>query len=85
MPELTENLIDTGNIVHSIKKLENAVTIIIDVYNHVENYRKDQNLAEYIADISSYEANQIKFKKQKLSFPRNYIINSNNHLRTLCR
>ncbi|GBO10552.1 hypothetical protein AVEN_71486-1 [Araneus ventricosus] len=73
MERLTEGFEVKDDLSRSIEKLEEVMTTLIKIYDRIENYQDQQNLANYIADISSVAASSINIKNQQL-------INSVNHL-----
>lgn len=59
MKQLTKTFKVKDNLARCVEKLEEAMTTLINVYDHIQDYQKQQNLANYIADISSITASNI--------------------------
>ena len=60
LQELPEKITDSHEVSYDIKKLETAMLLLIDEHNRIQDYRSEQDLAIYIADISSFTATNIK-------------------------
>ncbi|CAL1286293.1 unnamed protein product [Larinioides sclopetarius] len=69
----TEGFKIKDDLSRSIEKLNEVMTTLINVYDRIQNYQDQQNLANYIADISSVTASSINIKNQQL-------VNAVNHL-----
>ncbi|CAL1300188.1 unnamed protein product [Larinioides sclopetarius] len=67
MQKLTEGRGVQNDLGRSIEKLDEAMTTLINVYDRMQSYQDQQNLANYIADISSVSANSINVKDQQLA------------------
>ncbi|GFT70513.1 uncharacterized protein NPIL_152991 [Nephila pilipes] len=57
----------------SIEKLDEVMTTSINIYDRIQSYQKDQNLANFIADISSVAANNIYITDPNLNQAVNYL------------
>ncbi|CAK6587165.1 MAG: hypothetical protein IRF12RH_07155 [Rickettsia helvetica] len=66
MQQMTQGLKTQANLVRCIEKLEDAMTILINVYDHIQNYQKEQNLTNYIANISSAGSSNIDITDENL-------------------
>ncbi|MCX4084119.1 hypothetical protein N7281_04555 [Rickettsia hoogstraalii] len=59
MQQMTQGFKVKDNLARCIEKLEETMTVLINVYDHIQNYQKDQNLGNYIANINSITADDI--------------------------
>ena len=59
MHELTQGFKVEGRLARCIEQEEEAMNTIINIYEHIENYHDQQNLANYIANICSVSAGRI--------------------------
>ena len=59
MHDLTQGFKVEGRLARSIEQEEEAMNTIINIYEHIENYHDQQNLANYIANICSASAGLI--------------------------
>ena len=57
--ELTQGFKVEGRLARCIEQEEEAMNTIINIYEHIENYHDQQNLANYIANICSASAGLI--------------------------
>ncbi|GFR13780.1 uncharacterized protein TNCT_72221 [Trichonephila clavata] len=78
MQQLTQGFQVKDNLARCIEKLEEIMTTIINIYDRIQSYQEQQNLASYIADISSSSSCVINIDDSKL-------INAVNHLESLIR
>ncbi|GBN58883.1 hypothetical protein AVEN_245906-1 [Araneus ventricosus] len=78
MQQLTEGHDVKDDLSRSIEKLDEVMTTLINVYDRIQSYQDQQNLANYIADISSVAASNINIKDQQL-------VNAVNHLEFVIR
>ncbi|GBN84786.1 hypothetical protein AVEN_6331-1 [Araneus ventricosus] len=78
MQQLTEGHDVKDDLSRSIEKLDEVMTTLINVYDRIQSYQDQQNLANYIADISSVPASNINIKDQQL-------VNAVNHLEFVIR
>ncbi|GBN27198.1 hypothetical protein AVEN_46586-1 [Araneus ventricosus] len=66
MQQLTEGFQVKDNMARCIEKLEEVMTTLINVYDRIQSYQDQQNLANYIADISSSSASSINISNPTL-------------------
>ncbi|XP_055924355.1 uncharacterized protein LOC129956479 [Argiope bruennichi] len=66
MQQLTERFVVKDELSRSIEKLDEVMTTTINLYDRIQSYQNQQNLANYIADISSVAASSIAIKDQQL-------------------
>ncbi|GFS38772.1 uncharacterized protein NPIL_616941 [Nephila pilipes] len=64
--KFTQGFDITDNLARCIEKLEEIMTTLINVYDRVQTYEDQQNLSDYIADISSASASSINISDPKL-------------------
>ncbi|GIY00534.1 uncharacterized protein CEXT_769461 [Caerostris extrusa] len=76
MQQVTDGFKVKDNLARCIEKLEEVMTTLISVYDHIQNYHEQENLASYVADISSAAASKINISEPIL-------VNSVNHLEML--
>lgn len=55
-----------SNLQRSMEKLEEAMAILIDVYDRIDSYAESAKLAAYIGNVDSNAANQIPIKNIEL-------------------
>ncbi|GBN31375.1 hypothetical protein AVEN_12449-2 [Araneus ventricosus] len=70
---LTEGFEVKDDISRCIEKLDEVMTTLINIYDRIQSFQDQQNLANYIADISSVAASSISIRNQQL-------VNAINHL-----
>ncbi|KAF8789795.1 hypothetical protein HNY73_007706 [Argiope bruennichi] len=70
---LTEGFEIKSDLSRSIEKLDDVMTTLINIYDRIQSYQNQQNLANYIADISSVAASSINIKDQKLANAVNHL------------
>ncbi|GBM60945.1 hypothetical protein AVEN_192397-1 [Araneus ventricosus] len=73
MQRLTEGFKVKNDLNRSIEKLDEVMTTLIIIYDRIQNYREQQNLANYVADISSVAANSINITNQELVKATNHL------------
>ncbi|GBN24043.1 hypothetical protein AVEN_265363-1 [Araneus ventricosus] len=78
MQRLTEGFNIKDDLNRSIEKLDEVMTTLINIYGRIQSYQDQQNLANYIADISSVASSSINIKNQQL-------VNAVNHLEFVIR
>ncbi|KAF8789764.1 hypothetical protein HNY73_007677 [Argiope bruennichi] len=78
MQQLTEGFQVKDSLARCIEKLEEVMTTLINVYDRIQNYQDQQNLANYIADISSASASSINISNPNL-------VKAVNHLEMVIR
>ncbi|GBN84605.1 hypothetical protein AVEN_232252-1 [Araneus ventricosus] len=78
MERLTEGFEVKDDLNRSIEKLDEVMITLINIYDRIQSYQDQQNLANYIADISSVAASSINIKNQQL-------VNAVNHLEFVIR
>ncbi|GFU18336.1 uncharacterized protein TNCV_1980241 [Trichonephila clavipes] len=79
MRQLTQNFEDSNiALERCIEKLDDVMSTSINIYDRIQNYQQDQDLANFIADITSAAANNIDISNPKL-------IDAVNHLDMLIR
>ncbi|PRD23846.1 UNVERIFIED_CONTAM: hypothetical protein NCL1_45309 [Trichonephila clavipes] len=78
MQQLTQGFQAKDNLARCIEKLEEIIITIINIYDRIQNYQEQQNLANYIADISSSSSCVININDSKL-------VSAVNHLESLIR
>ncbi|CAL1269497.1 unnamed protein product [Larinioides sclopetarius] len=66
LKKLTEGRGVKEDLSRSIEKLSEVMTTLIHVYDRMQSYQNQQNLANYIADVSSVAASRINIKDQQL-------------------
>ncbi|CAL1286288.1 unnamed protein product [Larinioides sclopetarius] len=66
MQRLTEGFNVKDDLSRSIERLDEVMTTLINIYDRIQSYQDQQNLANYIADISSVTASSINIKNQQL-------------------
>ncbi|MEW9824903.1 MAG: hypothetical protein AB2992_07200 (plasmid) [Candidatus Symbiodolus clandestinus] len=67
MRQFTKGFTIEDNLARCIEKLEETVTTLINIYDRIQNYQEQQQLAVYMADISSPTANHIGVTNQTLN------------------
>lgn len=67
MQQFTKGFTIEDNLARCIEKLEETMTTLINIYDRIQNYQEQQQLAVYIADISSPTANRMGITNQTLS------------------
>ncbi|GFS60639.1 uncharacterized protein TNIN_366101 [Trichonephila inaurata madagascariensis] len=78
MQQLTQGFQVKNNLARCIEKLEEIIVTIIRIYDRIQNYQEQQNVANYIADISSSSSCVINIDDSKL-------VSAVNHLESLIR
>ncbi|GFY45511.1 uncharacterized protein TNIN_165361 [Trichonephila inaurata madagascariensis] len=79
MRQLTQNFEDSNiALERCIERLDDVMSTSINIYDRIQNYQQDQDLANFIADITSAAANNIDISNPKL-------IDAVNHLDMLIR
>ncbi|CAL1290656.1 unnamed protein product [Larinioides sclopetarius] len=78
MQRLTEGYDVRDDLSRSIEKLDDVMSTLINLYDRIQSYQDQENLANYIADVSSVEASEINIEDQQL-------INAVNHLEFVIR
>ncbi|XP_003424252.1 uncharacterized protein LOC100680511 [Nasonia vitripennis] len=66
MKQMTQGFRVQENLVRCIEKLEEGMTIMIKMYDRIEDYHDKAELADYIANIYSNSAGQIKIENDEL-------------------
>ncbi|KAF8789449.1 hypothetical protein HNY73_007386 [Argiope bruennichi] len=66
MERLTEGFVVKDELSRSIEKLDEVMTTMINLYDRIQSYQNQHDLANYIADISSVSASNIPIKDQLL-------------------
>ncbi|GFS38774.1 uncharacterized protein NPIL_616951 [Nephila pilipes] len=64
--KFTQGFDITDNLARCIEKLDEVMTTLINVYDRVQTYEDQQNLSDYIADISSASASSIEVSNSTL-------------------
>lgn len=73
MQELTQGFKVKDNLARCIEKLEEAMTVMLNVYDRIQDYQKEQNLANYIADISATIVNDNNIENSELKDAISYL------------
>ncbi|OXU29345.1 hypothetical protein TSAR_008879 [Trichomalopsis sarcophagae] len=66
MKQMTQGFRVQETLVRSIEKLEEGMTIMIKMYDRIEDYHDKAELSDYIANIYSNRAGQIKIENDEL-------------------
>ncbi|GIY03651.1 hypothetical protein CDAR_526651 [Caerostris darwini] len=73
MQHLTQGFQTRVGLARCLEKLEEAVTTLINIYDRIQSYQDQQQLASYIADMSSASASAINISDPNLVRAVNYI------------
>lgn len=71
--QMTKEFEVQDNLVRTFEKIEEAMSILIDVYDRIESFSDTAKLAAYIADINSGTAKQIRITDVALSDAITYL------------
>ncbi|GFY49029.1 uncharacterized protein TNIN_391951 [Trichonephila inaurata madagascariensis] len=66
MQQFSQGFKVKDSLVRCIEKLEEVMTTLINVYDRMQSYKEQQNLSDYIADITSATAISIDISDPKL-------------------
>ncbi|GFT48415.1 uncharacterized protein NPIL_178081 [Nephila pilipes] len=66
MQHFTDGFEVKEDLTRCIEKLDEVMTTLMNIYDRIQSYQEQQNLANYIADISSPVATGIKLSDSKL-------------------
>ncbi|GFQ91982.1 uncharacterized protein TNCT_143661 [Trichonephila clavata] len=66
MQQFSQGFNVKDSLVRCIEKLEEVMTTLINVYDRMQSYKEQQNLSDYIADISSATASSVNVSDPKL-------------------
>ncbi|GBN91149.1 hypothetical protein AVEN_186955-1, partial [Araneus ventricosus] len=73
MQRLTEGFQVKDDLSRCIEKLDEVMTTLINIYDRIQSFQDQQNLANYVADISSVAASSINVKNQELASATNHL------------
>lgn len=66
MLQLTEGFKVKGNLVRCIEKLDEAITTQVNIYEYIQDFQDQQKFADFIADVSSSDAENIEIHDKEL-------------------
>lgn len=61
MQQLTKTFTVEPKLTRCIEKMKEAIVTLINVHDHIEDFQKDQNFANFIADINSITVSNVHF------------------------
>ncbi|GIX77728.1 hypothetical protein CDAR_303381 [Caerostris darwini] len=73
MQHLTQGFQTRDGLARCLEKLEEAMTTLINIYDRIQSYQDQQQLASYIADMSSVSASAINISDPNMVRAVNYL------------
>lgn len=67
MIKFTKGFTVEDDLARCIEKLEESMTILIDIYDRIQNYQEQKQLADYLSNIVSSDVNHINIADPNLS------------------